>query len=160
MPLMYEYGVYDLEGNLVFRGNSNQLLDKYDVSPDMIYHYVKGGAKMKRKYIVKRLGIYQQEKEEVKIAKKLSEKEKYFNYLIRHLKEHGNVYSRVNPEKYLDELEELGYKCKIEKYYAPRKEDFVIADRRKNKKPKLREYDTDYVLVRLNEIQDIQKRNE
>lgn len=144
MPIQYEYGIYDLDGNMVFKGNSNAIIDKYNVSVSSLYHYAVNGIKMKRKYRVKRLGIYVAPKEEkVKVKPK---EQTYLEYVIKHLEEYGNVYSRVNPEKYLSQLKELGYDCDYKQYQASIRDDFILDANKKQYLTKKKEYVTDYVI--------------
>lgn len=146
MPIKYEYGVYDESNNLIFKGCGNELEEEFDISRSLIGHCVYRGVKLRRKYTIKKLGIYKKTAEEIRIAKKLSEEELFMQYILKHLKEHGNVYCNNNPEKYLDDLKKIGYDCEIKTYFSAKQEDFVLDGSSFRNRPKKKQYEKDYIL--------------
>lgn len=140
------YEVYDVETGVVdFTGTSQEIGYKYDVPYNAIYHY-RNKCKMRKKYMIRPIGVYNPPKDEVK-TKKLTKEERVIGYLIRHLKMYGNVYINENPDKYLNILKKQGYKVKVDKYITVDGGNIVINEKvfngRKNK------HHIDYVLTRL-----------
>ena len=136
------YEVYEADtGKVVYKGTTRQIASKYNVSYANIFMYKKK-CKMCRKYYIRYTG-------ECKAAEKKPKKtkhEKTLEYLIAHLNTYGNVYSKDNPELYMKELNDMGYKVKVDKYIMPEYDDLKFDGSAKRRKVKC---STDYVITRL-----------
>lgn len=143
---MNYYEIYDSDNNLVFTGNHNEVCEQFNLEMNSLYAYYCRGSKIAGEYTVKRI-IYETEKEKVKRV--LTEREKTIDYIVRHLEYYGNVYVKKDPSEYLDELEKLGYKCKIDEYQTIDDVEIIVSETSKALRKRKRKYTTDYVLTRL-----------
>ena len=54
-----------------------------------------------------------------------------------------------DPTDYLDRLNKMGYKCKIDKYQVIDDAEIIISENCLNNRKRKRRYTTDYVLTRI-----------
>ena len=139
------YGIYDND-ELIFKGSSNEVADMFNLQNASLYTYYSKGIKIKGKYAVKKLEYIKPVKPSVTIIKK-NKHQQTLEYLISHLERYGNVYSKENPESYIDELNSQGYKVKVNEYITVQ-DDFVINCPTSNRK---RKKSIDYVITSIKE---------
>ena len=129
---MREYGVYNLDGELIYRGDVDDIVTSLDTKRNTVYVAVKNGFKVKRKYYVREIGT------------KKTMYEEQLDYLIRHLDRYGNtvIPSGKKPSDFLEELEKRGYICEVKTYKNYVGENITL-DRPNFSKRKI---DYDYIL--------------
>lgn len=143
---MYLYEIYDPDEELVFVGNVKEVCEQFNIQLCSLYAYYSRNSKIGGIYTVKRIEV---EKPKKDIPRKPTKREITLDYIIRHLKEYGNVYMNHEPSQYLEELEELGYKCRINEYKVLDDTEIIISEESKLTRKRKRKYKTDYVLTRL-----------
>ena len=113
---MHLYGIYNLEGQLLFEGNAKECENKFNVPSTSLYWYSRNDMTLYKSYKVKINGVWQKKEEERPLPKPM--KEQRLEYLIRHLDRYGNVYvnPKWKPDTYIEELRKKGYKVKVKVY--------------------------------------------
>ena len=143
---MYLFEIYDPEDNLIFVGNTNEVCEQFNIQLNSLYAYYSRNSKIGGMYTVKRVVA---DKPEKVIPKKPTKEDLMMDYIIRHLENYGNVFMRNDPTDYLDRLNKLGYKCKIDKYLVIDDAEIIISESCLNNRKRKRRYATDYVLTRI-----------
>ena len=130
---MREYGVYNLDGELIYCGDVDSIVSSLDTKRNTVYSAVRNGFKIKRKYYVRELGhkktIYEEQLE----------------CIIEHLNRYGNtvIPDGKKPNYFIKELKNRGYDCEVKAYKNFIGENIVLDRSSLNK----RKIDYDYILT-------------
>ena len=109
---MKQYCVIE-NGEIVFKGNRNEVAEKVGISVPSIYEYLRTDKIIHDRYYL----IHEGENNPVKMKKKKVEptkREQNLEYLLTHLRIYGNVSSTFDPVPYLPDLYELGLNCSVQ----------------------------------------------
>lgn len=100
---------------VAYEGTEMELREMFNTPFISFSSYVTGEYRFKRKYIVKKIGEVEVEIKKLRKPKPKKEVE-IMDYLKSHLEKYGNtVFTKSNPETYLDLLKKDGIKCKARK---------------------------------------------
>lgn len=143
---MYKFEIYDPEDNLIFIGNTNEVCEQFNLQLNSLYSYYCRNSKIGGMYTVKRI---ETEKPKKVIPTKPTKEELMMDYIIMHLDKYGNVFINNDTTDYLDRLNKMGYKCKIDKYQVIDDAEIIISENCLNNRKRKRRYKTDYVLTRI-----------
>jgi len=110
------YGVYE-DGNLIFKGDVQQVADKFHTHRCNVYACANRGAKFDYRYVISHIGTYKPEEDTTR-PRPLTEEEKKVKYYTEHLKRYGNTIVRWNdnPKKTIKWLKSIGFDCELKTY--------------------------------------------
>ena len=113
------FGVFE-DGEEIFRGGRREVAERFGIAMKSVYSYAYNDRLLYGRYRVKVVGKEDKSVRRKKIIKveKVKEPEKDYsndrlNTLAWHLKTFGNTSVSFDPVKYLPDLYEMGFDCRV-----------------------------------------------
>lgn len=128
------YSIKD-KGVEIFRGTNKEISEHFNTGQINMKMYTKGNLLFQRKYTVEETDEVRMIQPRVKrlvFNKEKPKKPTTVDYLYRHLVEYGNTVLNNDPEKYRDELKNLGVEFtsrKVKTDFGNRKTYFYVLER-------------------------------
>lgn len=123
------YGLINENGEEVLRGTAQEIGEKVSITDSSIYQCERKNKKLFGKYSVILIEeVFKSDKRTKKPRKTKHEIE--LEYLLKHLKTYGNVYSKNIPSAtMMNELKTHGFDIKIETYQDRGNIDYILIAR-------------------------------